>query len=140
MKKKILLLLMVVICGACNKNNHQKPACTITGACTALFTSVNVFYLDQAGNKITLKKLVVTNLRTHQVIDNKPFITPGFPPAAYTIATDSNIKDFSTEGDDTEVSATDSATSNVKTTLFKIGGDCTCHIHKISGPDTVKFN
>jgi hypothetical protein len=48
--------------------------------------------------------------------------------------------DYSTDGDIIKVSATDPATNQTKSVNMKISGGCNCHVAKISGPDTVKFD
>jgi hypothetical protein len=58
----------------------------------------------------------------------------------YIVATDNNKMDYSTDGDIIKASATDPATNQTKTVNLKISGGCNCHVAKISGPDTVKFD
>jgi len=67
-------------------------------------------------------------------------IDPGFSPGFKTIATDSNLDEFSTGGDNVQISATHPDTHQIKTAVVKIAGGCACHISKISGPDTVVFD
>jgi hypothetical protein len=140
MVKKILLFLLVVGCFACNKNKHQKSNCSID-FCTEEFASINIRYVDKAGKNAGVKDFTVTNLRTNKVIDVQPSVPPGSPSGYKTVATDNNIKEFSSEGDDVSVAATDSLTLQTKATIMKIvGGECACHIIKKTGPDKVAFD
>jgi hypothetical protein len=58
----------------------------------------------------------------------------------YVVASDSDILKLSEKGDNVLVSAIDSKT-NVKLEVEYLiaGGLCSCHVTKISGPDTVKL-
>jgi hypothetical protein len=139
MVKKMLLFLLVAVCSACSKNKHQKSACS--GFCTEEFASISIRYVDKAGKNAGVKDFTATNLRTNKIIDVQPLIPPGSPSGYKTVATDNNIKDFSSEGDDVRIAATDSLTLQTKTITMKIaGGECACHIIKKTGPDKVVFD
>lgn len=89
------------------------------------------------------KDIKVVNLRTKQTIIAKG--NPGPPsttvgPHVYTITTDNNKNEFSTEGDDVELTVTNIQTGVTQTALFKISGGCNCHIAKVSGPDKIVLN
>ncbi|MEO6850064.1 MAG: hypothetical protein ABI203_07480 [Mucilaginibacter sp.] len=59
---------------------------------------------------------------------------------ARIVVDDSNRKDLSTDGDNVKVSGTNPVTGQVAMGIFKISGGCNCHVGKLSGPDTIKFN
>jgi hypothetical protein len=138
MTRRILLLLLITICAACKKN-HQKPACS-TGACTKIFVSVGIHFVDKKGEGVTVENFTAKILRSDSVIVAPGDIDPGFSPAFKTIANDNNILQFSADGDNVQISATDPSTHQTKTAIVKIAGGCACHIGKVSGPDTVVFD
>ena len=133
-----ILLLSMVLLSACSKNKPQKPACG-SQVCTAIFATVGIHFTDKQGNAIAVENFSVFNLSS-----NKP-LTPGVPnldlvKGYYIIASDSDKQDFSTDGDNIRVSATDPVTNQTKTATFKIAGGCNCHVGKLSGPDTLAFD
>ena len=133
-----ILLLSIVLLSACSKNQPQKPTCG-SEVCTAIFAMVGIHFTDKQGNPIVVEDFTVFNLSMNKQL------TPGVPnmdmvKGYYVIASDSNKKDYSSDGDNIRVSATDPATGQTKTVTFKISGGCNCHIDKISGPDTVAFD
>jgi hypothetical protein len=137
MRKYLLFLLLIAIIAACKKH-RQENGCP-TKACTYEFVSISVNFVDNDGKAVLAKDVKAVNKRTgKQVIatNNGPAV-PGLGPNFFTIATDNNKSEFSTDGDDVEVTATNVTTNNTKTTLFKISGGCNCHIAKISGPDKI---
>ena len=121
---------------ACKKNTQT--ACG-TQVCTDLFASIGVHYVDKNNNPIAVTKFTVLDLRTNKLITHT--VPEGLSNPGYMeILDDNDIKDLSTEGDNLQVSATNPATGQIITTIFKISGGCNCHVTKISGPDTVQFN
>lgn len=137
MYKYFFLLVLVVAVSACKKNNQQK-GCSAK-ACTYEFVSIAINFVDKDGKPVPGTDVKVINKRTNKQIiagSNGPAV-PGVGPNVFFIATDSNKNDFSTEGDDVEVTAANATTGNTKTTLFKISGGCNCHVAKISGPDKI---
>jgi hypothetical protein len=56
------------------------------------------------------------------------------------VATDEIKSGFSAEGDDDEITAKSKATGQVKKFIVKFSGSCNCHVSKVSGPETVKFD
>lgn len=138
MTRKILLLLLVTVCLSCKKN-HQKPGCSIS-VCTQEFASIGIRFVNKAGSGVTVTNFSAKNLRSDSLIVAGGGVDPGFSPGFKAIATDNNLEQFSTGGDDVRVSATNPSTDQTKTAIVKIAGGCACHISKISGPDTVVFD
>jgi hypothetical protein len=141
MYKYIFLFLMAAAFSGCKKHNQQ-TGCP-SQACTADFASLTVNFVDKDGVPVPGKNVTVINLRTHETIiaiGNGGPVVPTIGPFLYTIATDNNKSEFSTEGDDIELTATDAITNITKTTTFKISGGCNCHIAKVSGPDKIVFD
>lgn len=133
-----ILLLLVLLCSACTKT-QQRYACGAQ-VCTALFATVVVHFTDKDNNNVLVTNFKVINLRTNKVIVH--VIPPNVNYVMYyqTIVDDNDIKDLSAEGDNIQVSATNPATGQIKTVIFKIAGGCRCHVTKISGPDTINFD
>lgn len=136
--KKILLSLLIISCIACNKT-QQKPACSL-GICTAIYATIGVKFVDSKGAGVVVTNFTAKNLRSDSLIVAAGVTDPGFSPSYKTIATDGNKAQFSAGGDNVQISATDPDTHQTKTATLKIAGGCTCHINKISGPDTITFN
>jgi hypothetical protein len=136
-KSLIILLLSALLCSACSKNQH-KPACA-TQVCSAIFMMIGIHFTDKAGTPISVENFEVFDLSTNQQLK------PGLPninttTGYYIVANDSQLKDFSTDGDNIRVSATNPASGQTKTVTLKISGGCNCHVSRISGPETVAFD
>ena len=134
----IIILAAVILFESCTKTQQKNSACG-TQVCSAIFAAVGIHYTDNTG-----KPIAVSNFTVFDVTSNKQ-LYPGVPNwdlvlGYYIVASDSNIKDYSTDGDIIKVSATDSATGQTKTVNLKISGGCNCHVARLSGPDTVAFD
>ncbi|TSD65902.1 hypothetical protein FFF34_000450 [Inquilinus sp. KBS0705] len=139
MRKILPLVLLATIClAACNKATH-KPGCPTNQVCTALFATVNVAFVDKDGQIVNVKNVTITNLRTDSAIVIDNITGPSISPHIITIATDANRQQFSTEGDNVRVVATDVVTNKTATAMFKISGGCNCHVDKVAGPDKIVF-
>jgi hypothetical protein len=135
--KKCILFLLIVVCSACSKKSRQAAPCN-PGMCTMMFTTIGIHFVDKAGKDAVVKDFSAINLRTNKKIETQPI--PGSNAGFHVIATDSNMKEFTNEGDDVKVIATDSVTNQTKSVVVKLAGGCACHISKISGPDTLAFD
>src|ERR1700754_5112026 len=96
-KNLAILFLSIVLLSSCSKNQSQKPTCG-AHVCTAIFATVGVHVTDKQGNAIAVENFAVFNLSSNKQI------TPGVPNLdlvkGYSIiASDSDKKDFSTDGD-----------------------------------------
>ena len=137
-RKFIILSIAVVLFLACTKTQQKNSACG-TQVCTALFATVGVHFTDKQGSPMVVRDYTVFNVSSNKLIfSGAPNVD--LVPGYYVVASDSNIKDFSSNGDNIKVSATDPATGQTKTADFKISGGCNCHVEKVSGPDTVAFD
>src|ERR1700712_1003410 len=104
-RKFIILLIAVVLFSACTKTQQKNSACG-TQVCTALFATIGVHFTDKQGSPMVVRDYTVFNVSSDKQI------YPGAPgvelvPGYYVVASDSNIKDFSSQGDNIKVSATD---------------------------------
>ncbi len=138
MYKKLPIVLFIILCSACTKN-QQKSACG-TQVCTAIFASIGVSFKDKNNNPVSVTNFKVLDLRTNKVLTNVISTTANFVPGYWIVVDDSDLPDLTTAGDDVEVFATNPATGETKTVLFKIAGGCNCHVSKVSGPDIITFD
>ncbi len=134
----LIVILAVLLFASCSKTQQKNSACG-TQVCSDIFAIIGIHYTDNTGKPIAL-----SNFTVFDVTSNKQ-LYPGLPTADfvagyYVVASDSNIKDYSTGGDIIKVSATDPATGQTKIVSLKISGGCNCHVAKLSGPDTVAFD
>ena len=138
MLTKIKALLIIILVTSCNKSRLANPACPLK-ICTDIFTTIGVTFTDKTGDPITIENLQVLDVRTSKNLPLEPngvFYILGY----YRIADDSDLNQLTTEGDDVNVTATNPATKQTLTTLFKIAGGCNCHVMKITGPQQIMFN
>jgi hypothetical protein len=137
MTKIIPCLLLIVLLSACHKKEAAPPACPILFC--PLQWPIVVTYVNNIDSAVVVKDFHAVDLRT-----DKPVVAGGTWPlkrGTYAVADYTDGKLFSAEGDDVQVTATDSLTNQSKTVTFKIAlPACSCGMVKMSGPDTVKFN
>ncbi|QXV67101.1 hypothetical protein FPZ42_01580 [Mucilaginibacter achroorhodeus] len=133
--KKLCLFVLPILLFATSCSKSVNSGCPTNQICTEIFASVGTQFVDANGKSISVTDLKVYNLRTKKYIEPKGIIDPGFSPMHYTIVTDSNRKELSSEGDDIRVTAM-YGTKRVES-IFKISGGCNCHVEKLSGPDKI---
>ncbi|WP_295721471.1 hypothetical protein [Mucilaginibacter sp.] len=141
MKKITYLLLLVTFLSAC-KTDKQKNGCGLQ-TCTANYAYLGIRFIDKESKPVSFSNFTAVNLRTNKSLtplQYPPNINIDFVAGFVLLASDANIKDFSTDGDDVKISATNTATSQTKTATLKIAGGCGCHVTKVSGPDKVVFD
>lgn len=139
MKKGLLFLLLVIVCAACSQKSRQTAPCN-PGMCTMMFTTIGMHFVDNAGKAVAIKDFKAINLRTNKQIKTESGPTRGANLGFHIIATDGNMKEFTNQGDDVKVTATDSVSNQTKSVIVKLAGGCACHISKVSGPDTLAFD
>lgn len=142
MKKLVLPFFITALFFGCDKekNNDKEPVICPPMACTEVFMSVTVKFVDPLGNPVVLKNYSSVNLRTKDTLAQNaidPINSKGF----YLVANDNHTRKLSEKGDSILVKGTH-PTSNqtIQGTLVVAGGKCACHIEKISGPAELKFN
>lgn len=134
--KPILFCLTICLLFSCtsNKNNCDNKICTEE------FRTVGVKFLNANGQAIIVKDFQSVYLKTNQPVS---FLIPPdttYAKGFYMVASDANLKELASNGDKILVSAKHPATNVVKQAEFVVaGGDCACHISKISGPETIVF-
>ncbi|MCC8423379.1 hypothetical protein [Mucilaginibacter sp. UR6-11] len=139
MIRKLFILLMIGSCLSCHKKSVQQSGCDAQ-VCTTLFAIIGIHFTDKNGTAIVVQNYTAVNQRTHlNMVNSNPPANP-FGIGYYIVADDSAKSQLSTEGDEVLVSATNPATNQTKTTMFKITGGCKCHVEKVLGVDTLAFD
>ncbi len=140
MTKRILTLLLIVAFATCKKSDHNKSPCSV-GTCTAVYAAVYIRFVDKTGTGVIVTNYSIKNLRTGLIVKPAGGSDAGAAFQGYKyVANDGNIKEFSPEGDDLEVTATDPTTHQTKTVTVKVSGGCNCHVERVSGPEVVTFD
>jgi hypothetical protein len=138
MKRSLGVFIVVVLClCACKKNTQTVCG---TQVCTDLFATVGVHFVDKNNTPVTVTNYKVIDLRTNKIITQAIPEGYNYGSGYMEIVGDNDLKSFSTEGDNIQVSATNPETGQVITAIFKISGGCNCHVTKISGPNTIQFS
>jgi hypothetical protein len=139
-KKLLLVLVMAISLSACKKSG-KKIGCDANQFCTAQAVFLGVTFTDNQGKPTIVEEYSLKNLRTGKPITRIPTSAIIDYVAGFVLVANDGIKsEFSTEGDDVEITAKSKATSQVKKVIVKVSGGCNCHVAKLSGPDTVKFD
>lgn len=126
-------LLLALMASACSMSTTV--GCPANQICTEIFTSVGTRFVDRNGNNVAVTGFEVFNQRTHKKIEPRGVLPYGSGFQNYTIVTDANRKELSTEGDDIKVTA---MYGNRKIEAFyKISGGCNCHVERLAGPEKI---
>ena len=138
MYKYVLILLCAALFTSCDK---KEPSDCGAIACTLEFRSVGISFTDKDGNPAAVKNYSAINQRTGESVK-----IPGAPnltllQGTFIVVDDSHRKSLSAEGDEIKVTGTSEATNQTKSAIVKVaGGECSCHIEKLSGPDKIAFD
>ncbi|TKC00629.1 hypothetical protein [Pedobacter cryophilus] len=135
--KTLCCFITVIMFWSCNKPEEINCENLI---CTQEFRIVNVKFIDALGNAIEVKDFKSLNLRTNKDLTSSNYVDPINAKGYYTVVTDANTKDLSSKGDYIRVSAKHPVNGTIKEVDFVVsGGECACHISKISGPEEIVF-
>ncbi|HEY1025662.1 MAG TPA: hypothetical protein VGE26_10895 [Sphingobacteriaceae bacterium] len=98
-------------------------------------------FINASGTALSVTDFTAVNTRTgeeYQYVhpDQNQF------KGTYIVVTDAHKRGLSARGDTIDVKATNPQTGQQKNALFVVtgGGDCICHISKVSGPDRIAFD
>lgn len=142
LKKISLVLLAAMALASCKEKNIAANKCG-DRVCTEEYATLVINIVNKNGSPALLKKngYTVENLRTQKPVYYPPAVDYQFDPGYYFVIADNSVKELSEAGDDIKVTATDSLTNQAKTATLKVsGGECACHIKKLSGPDKIQFD
>ena len=135
--KSLFFFIAIILFWSCNK--PEEIVCENL-MCTQEFRSVSVKFMDALGNPIEVKDFKSVNLRTNKDLTSSNYSDPINAKGYYLVVTDANTKDLSAEGDQIKVSAKHPVNGTIKEANFIVsGGECVCHISKISGPEEIIF-
>lgn len=134
MKRLIVLSLLILAISSCKKGNQE--ACGVK-ACTYEFRSITINFVNSADQPQNVISFKAVNLRTGLDVERPASLLSSLH--TFTIADDSKLSQFSTQGDDVLITA--SVNNNqTKTAVVNVAGGCNCHVEKKSGPQTIKFD
>ena len=127
--------VLLFLVAACDRETECPPR-----FCTEQFVSVALSFADTSGNPVSVRDVSAVNTRTGA--NYAPEVAGIRPDSSrYIMITDSEKETLSARGDTIRVTAAHAATGQVKTAeLVVSGGECACHIQKLSGPDRVVFD
>ncbi|MES2062863.1 MAG: hypothetical protein V4456_13135 [Bacteroidota bacterium] len=104
-KKLLLVLVMAISLSACKKNG-KKTGCDANQICTAQFVSFGVAFTDNQGKPTIVDEYSLKNLRTGKPVTHTSMgASPGVVDGFIWIANDGIKGEFSSEGDDVEITA-----------------------------------
>ncbi|RYD76031.1 MAG: hypothetical protein EOP53_15450 [Sphingobacteriales bacterium] len=139
MSKLPFLLLFIPLVNTCNQASQQQAQKCPEKACTMMFASIPVKFVDNNGQPAAVKNYKAVNLRTKEDITHQD--NSNTTGSFFAVADDSDLKKLTEAGDDIEVTATDSASNKQVSGIIKVsGGVCACHVARISGPEEIKVN
>ncbi|HEX8609086.1 MAG TPA: hypothetical protein VF679_10650 [Pedobacter sp.] len=134
--KKLAFLMLLGIFGC--KSPVETP-CGIL-RCPAEAVSISVLTIDASGKSVKAAYIETLNLRTGFRDINLQEFRNHVKQVTYKYKIFGNPRRFSTTGDAVSVLIR-SESGNESTTYFKIaGGECTCDVLKISGPEVIQID
>jgi len=138
MKKITLVLLIGLGLLSCKKKTTSECDDKM---CTYEFRSVVFRFLDNKGEGAEVKDFSVINQRTGAKVTANSSATSSLIKGAFVIVDDGNTRSLSEAGDNLKITGTSVQTNQTKSATIKVsGGECACHIGKLSGPDQVAFD
>ncbi|SDE49196.1 hypothetical protein SAMN04488024_12515 [Pedobacter soli] len=140
MIKKTAWLLLIALSVLSCKKNKTKTDCR-DKMCTYEFRSVGFRFMDNKGEGAEVKDFSVINQRTGEKVMANSSMTSNLVKGAFIIADDGNVRSLSEQGDNLKITGTSVQTNQTKSAVIKVsGGECACHIAKLSGPDQIAFD
>lgn len=139
MKKLLLLFFITAALVSCGKDQSESDCASMV--CDASFSTLTFSFTDKDGNGVSVKNYSAVNQRTGDTVKASSAIYVDLSPGFFLVVDDAYKSKLSAKGDDIKISGTYEATGQTKTATIKVsGGDCKCHIEKLSGPDKIVFD
>lgn len=139
MRNLILALMLTGTLMSCEKKRTDS-ACE-DKICTEEFRSLTIKFVDKNGLFAEVKNFSVVNQRTGENIYANSAAASNLLKGVYIIVDDGNIKSLSEKGDDLKITGTSVSTNQTKSAIINVkGGECACHIIKVSGPEQIAFD
>jgi len=140
MIRKTALLLLIGLSALSCKKNRTKSDCA-DKMCTNEFRSVVFRFMDNKGEGAEVKDFSVINQRTGEKVAANSSTNSNLVKGAFIIVDDGNVRTLSEQGDNLKITGTSVQTNQTRSAVLKVnGGECACHIEKLSGPDQVAFD
>ena len=142
--KRVYLSLIAAACfSACevDKPSDSNPQICPAMACTNIFMSVTVKFVDAQSSPQVLKSYSSVNLRTKDTLAKTNATDTVYAKGFYLVASDNHTSSLSEKGDTILVKGTHPNSNQTLQGKFVVkGGKCACHLEKVSGPAELKFN
>ena len=123
-------LFGVAMVGACRDRDAARPDCI----CTAIFAAVNVAVVDTAGAPVLGLTPTITVRSSGRPLAPAP---PAVGGGWYTVVNDAYMDQFALDGDTLHFAASSAGRSAAGDFVVDAPGSCHCHVHLVSGPDTL---
>ena len=138
-KKTAWLLLIALGALSCTKNKTKNDC--LDKMCTYEYRSVVFRFMDNKGEGAEVKDFSVINQRTGEKVMANARTSGNFVKGAFVVVGDENIRSLSEQGDNLKITGTSVQSNQTKSAVIKVsGGECACHIDKLSGPDQIAFD
>jgi len=138
MNKRFLILALAVFLIACDKRTGTDCADKV---CDESFAMIMISFVDKDGAPVSITKFSAVNQRTLDTIKAPSSAYTNTIPGAFVVVDDNYLDKLRKNGDDIKVSGTYEATGATKSAVIKVsGGECACHVIKVSGPDKIVVN
>jgi hypothetical protein len=135
MKKVSIILLLALAFISCNESTSDCQ----NKVCTALFSSVNVKFIDTNGAPLIVNDYQSISLRTNKSLSSAGAVDPINFKGFYTVVDESELNELNT-AERILVSAKHPTTNVLKQAEFTVsGGECACDVVKTAGPEEVRF-
>lgn len=105
-------------------------------ACTSIFAASTVTLLDHTGAPVT--DAVVTSILARTGDTLFPISSAGTPGGTYILIDDGSRGQLRHQGDDIVVHASRDSLARISA-LYEFDVPGGCHVHKVSGPDTLSL-
>jgi hypothetical protein len=139
MLKKLFFVLLAAVPFAVSCNEESKSNCP-NKVCTEEFAMITIKAVNKKGEPVRLRSITSVNQRTKESLKTIDDTYAGLQKGTYIAVDDKSTKLLSEAGDSVLVTAIDSSGTITKTAVLKVaGGNCACHVSKVSGPDEIKF-
>jgi hypothetical protein len=136
---KLFIATAATLVLSCTKSTDSD--CPKDRMCTEEFRSLTVSFTDNKGAPTAAKDYSAVLVRTGDTIKSNLNTVSNMVPGAFIVIDDSYTSKLSETGDEIKVSATSVQTKQTKSTVIKVsGGECACHIKKVSGAEKVAFD
>ncbi|WP_207533338.1 hypothetical protein [Desertivirga arenae] len=141
MKRLIFMAGLAACIASCETIEKSQATDCPSKICTEEFRSVSVKFVDGNGHAVKVKNYTSINKRTNNSL------LKGIVPDTVTaegialVASDANLADISESGDSVIVTGKHPVSNKtVRGSFYMMGGKCSCHISKVSGPAQLVFN